>query len=594
MAESTLEKSPQDLFSRLDEMVAAIEKRLSTKWPIEIGIVALVSILIAIIFGRYARGGANSSDITMYLNLGINGIKMPFVLNRYFHVFLQHIFVGLAPQPMVGYHYFWGFLVGLNTFMVYITARKVRQSNTFLHAILAVMVFFGMSVLGDVSGVIVVDLTAMTLLMAVFMVYVLSMHHAHTKPWLVGTIGFTLYLAFKTKETTLPVAVVLLGLGWMSTARFNWRSMLKNLLWVACGVAAGIVFFAALSWIILGDPFFGLRISEWVEFRNTYAVYSSRVLDTLNAMGDGNIDDWYQGYWFEITLLPFLLYLISGIKGSRDSYMPRKLLYLVPLAFVVFMLISINNRLGYELRFGLPILPVLSVLSVQFIDLSPPQGAGERVKYWGILAGGLVLAFAVRLVLRLIVPGMNWDLGAVILLVYYPLLLTVLFVSLVLFDNNPYWHLVNFLIVFSLVISPIASNYRAMFVVRDNEARFNEVIKPLIDFEADIEFTPEMHFYTTSSTFTRAELRMVKDQIELMVLFNVLFNASSTAENFTYAQDPTDIPGDITAQPYDFVLMTDSEWEAITGSDETELAVLDRYQPKMSPDSGFVLLIPLD
>jgi hypothetical protein len=103
-----------------------------------------------------------------------------------------------------------------------------------------------------------------------------------------------------------------------------------------------------------------------------------------------------------------------------------------------------------------------------------------------------------------------------------------------------------------------------------------------------------MHFYTTSSTFTRAELRMVKDQIELMVLFNVLFNASSTAENFTYAQDPTDIPGDITAQPYDFVLMTDSEWEAITGSDETELAVLDRYQPKMSPDSGFVLLIPLD
>lgn len=592
MTNSTVSRKSKSPITRLERWIAALEAKFSGKWWIEVGLLGIVSIVIAFLFGRYARGGANSSDITLYLNLGLNGIKMPFVLNRYFHIFAQQIFVWLAPNPLEGYHAFWGFLVGLNTFMIYLTARKIRKGNTVLHAILAVMFFFGMSVIGDVSGVIVVDLTAMTMLMAVFMLYVLSMNKGHANPWLVGAIGFLLYLAFKTKETTLPVAVLLLGLGWIGEDGFSWRGLLKNWLWVACGVAGGMVFFGILSWFILGDPFFGLRVSEWVEFRNTYAVYSSRVLDTLNALGDGNIDDWYQGYWFQVTLLPFLLYLISGIKGSRDAYVPRKLLYLVPLAYAVFMLISINNRLGYELRFGLPVLPVLSVLAVQFIDLKAPEG--ERVKYWAIMAAGLAVAFGIRLVLRLVVPPMGWDLGAVILLMYYPLLLTLLFVSLILFHDQAYWDLVNFLVVFSLLLSPIASNYRAMFVVRENEASFAEVIKPLMDFEEEIQFTPGMRFYATSNTFEKAKLRMAKDYNELLALFNVLFDASATAENFTYAENPQDIPGDITAEMYDYVLMTDEEWVAMLADEAGMLRVRELYQPKSSPFGGFVLLTALE
>jgi len=420
------------------------------------------------------------------------------------------------------------------------------------------------------------------------------MNQGHANPWLVGAIGVVLYLAFKTKETTLPVAVVLLGLGWGESSKFNWRNLFKNLLWVACGVVVGVLVFGTLSWIILGDPLFGLRISEWVEFRNTYAVYSSRVLDTLNALGDGNIDDWYQGYWFRITLLPFLLYLVSGIKSSHQNDVPRKLLYLVPLAYAVFMLISINNRLGYELRFGLPVLPVLSVLAVQFIELKAPEGEGARVKFWATMAGGLVLTMGIRLVLRLFVPGMGWDLGAVILLMYYPLLLTLLFASLLLFHDRVFWHLVNYLVVLSLLISPIASNYRSMFVVRENETSFTEVIKPLVDFESEIEYTPGMRFYATSNTFAKAELRMVKDPVELMALFNVLFDASSTAENFTYAEAPDDIPGDITAKGYDYVLMTDDEWVAMLEDEAGTLKVREMYQPKSSPNGGFVLLMPLE
>ena len=593
MAEAKESKHPDTLISRLESLISAFQAKFAHTWAIEIGIVALVSIVFAVIFGRVARGGANSSDITMYLNLGMNGIKMPFVLNRYFHIFIQQLFVGPASAPMAGYHTFWGFLVGINTFMIYIAARKVRPNNTILHGILGVMFFFAMSVIGAISGVIVVDLTAMTMMLAFFMLYILSMNKGHANPWLVASLGFVFYLAFKTKETTMPVAVLFLGLGWVAGERFSWRNLLKNALWVASGTLTGVIFFGILSWIILGDPFFGLRISEWREFRDTYAVYSSRVLDTLNALGDGNIDDWYQGYWFEITLLPFLFYLISGIKVSRDGFIPRKVLWLVPLAYVVFMLLSINNRLGYELRFGLPILPILSVLAPQFIDLSAPRGEGARVKYWLVMGVGILLAFGIRLVLRLVVPGMGWDLGAVVTLVYYPLLLTLLFGSLILFHERPYAHLFNFMVVFSLLISPIASNYRAMFVVRENETKFNEVIQPLVAFEDEIQFTPGMRLYATANTFTKAELRIIKSLDELVAIFNVLFDASATRENFTYGETLDDLSNAILAERYDYVLMAEGEWQTLLGMGEATQQVQAVYKALISPAGGFVLLTRL-
>ncbi len=594
MTNVTLSEQNPNLIHRLKDLLASIEEKFSSNGWIEICILTIVSMAIAIIFANFARGGVNSSDISLYLNLGMNGIKMPFVLNRYFHIFLQQIFVEFASSPLEGYHAFWGFLMGANFFLIYLTARKIRQDNTILHGVLAVLIFFSLTALQDVSGIIVVDLTAMTILMLFFMIYVLSMNKGHSNPWLVATLGFVLYLAFKTKETTLPVAVLLIGLGWIGSKDFSWHSLLKNLVWVACGLAAGIIFFGILSWIILGDPLFGLRISEWVEFYNTYAVYSSRVLDTLNIEGASKFEDWYRGYWFEVTFLPFLLYLISGIKNSVDNYFPRKFLYLVPLAIVVFLLISINNRIGYDSRFSLPALPVLSVLAVQFIDLKALTGRGKRNKYWGFLAIGLILAIGIRLLLREIVPARGWDLTAVINLMFYPLLLTLLFTSVILFFDHAYWHLINFIVVVSLLISPITSNYRAMFIARKNEAAFLDVINPLMEFESDITFTSDMRFYATSRTFFNANLNIIKDYNELLSMFNILFEASSSAENFTYADKPNDIRSDITAEVYDYVLMTNNEWMILLEDDAEVLEVMELYKPQTSPNGRFVLLTVLD
>ncbi len=567
-----------------------LHSKRTLKW-IEVGLAVTVSLVIGILFAIFAQGGPKSSDITLYLNVGMNGIKMPFILNRYFHIFMQTIFVKAAPSPLQGYHAFWGFIVGVNTCLIYLTARKVLKRSSLIHGILAVMIFFSFSAIAETAGVIVVDFTAMTMIAAFFFIYLLSLNKGHSNPWLVGALGFVLYLAFKTKETTLPAAVLLIGLGWANGEKFNLRRLAKNALWVLCGGVGGVVFFGILSWIFLGDPFFGLRVSEWREFLGTYAVYSSRVLDTMNALGDGNLDDWYKGYWFEFALLPFLFYLISGVKLHRKVGFARRILWLVPLTYTLFLIVSINNRLGYELRFGLPVLPVLAVLAPQFINVRWPEDKKKQTRLLIYLGVGLVIAVGIRIILRYVIPARGLDLGSVVTLMYYPILITGLFASLFLFKEKLIWQVVNALILFSLLVSPVTSNLRSMFIFRENQAAFNEVILPFVEFEDEISFTSASSFYITYDVFDQPELKIGKNIDELVALFNVYFDASATRRNFTYSEAPTDISGDLLSGFYDYALITMDDWIAMQEPEDKLSRVKEAYKVMFGSGGDFVLLI---
>jgi hypothetical protein len=567
-----------------------LRSKQALKW-IEIGLALIASLVIGILFAKFAQGGPNSSDITLYMNVGMNGIKMPFILNRYFHVFLQAIFIKLAPSPIQGYHLFWGFTVGLSTCLIYLSARKALRRSTPIHGVLAVLIFFSFTAITETAGVVVVDFTAMTMITVFVFVYLLSLNQGHRNPWLVGALGFVLYLAFKTKETTLPAAVLLLGLGWVDGKPFNIRRLLKNALWVLCGGLGGIVFFGILSWIFLGDPLFGLRISEWRQFLSTYAVYSSRVLETMNTLADGNLDDWYKGYWFEFSLLPFLFYLISGFKLNRMVGAARRLIWLVPLTYTLFLIISINNRLGYEIRFGLPVLPVLAMLAPQFIDIRWPETRRKRIQLVLYLVIGLAVAVGVRVLLRFIIPARGLDLGSVVTLMYYPILVTVLLASLFLFREKLLWQILNALIVISLMVSPVASNLRSMFIFRENQEQFAEVILPFVAFEDEIQFTQTTHFYMTYDVFDQHELKIGKNVDELVALFNVYFNANAVRENFTYMEAPTDISGDLLSGAYDYALVTMDDWIAMQEPEEKLTQVKRAYEVVFGSGGDFVLLI---
>ncbi len=572
----------------LNTFINFIQQRLTI---IETLIVLIFSAVIGIAFAFYGRGGPNSSDITLYMNLGLNGIRMPFVLNRYFNIFMQQLFVSIAPNPIEGYHYYWGFLMGITTFLIYISGRYALSKSNAFNGVLAVAIFYSMSVLAGLSGVIVVDFPAMVVITAMFTAYIISANHGHTKPLLIAAIGILFYLAFKTKETTMPVAVILIGLGWVGDKRFNWRLLFKNLLWVFAGVLIGIIIFAFLSWAILEDPFFGLRISEWQEFRDTYAVYSSNVFATMNAMEDGVMDDWYKGYWFEYAMLPFLLFLISGFLAGREASYQRRVLWLAPLAFVVLMIFTINNRLGYESRFGLPVIPIVSILAPQFISLNLPKTKKSQLKFWISLAAGLIIVIGIRVLLRLIIPPLNYDLGSVVLLMYYPVFFTFLLFSLFFFTERPVWHLINFFIVVSLLWAPIASNFRAMFIVKENHQEFTKIVLPFSEFESEIEFFPEMRFFASYHAFRASKTDMVKNIDELLSLFNVYFDAQSTRESFVFQEDNQNISEDLLFEDFDYILLSSVDWMRVQRNEDNLEQMLERYQVYFGDGERLVLLV---
>jgi len=584
-----VEKTVEENNRRSQKLLQDLGSSKAT-WVIELLFALLVSVLIGFIFARYGKGGPNSSDITLYMNVGMNGIKMPFILNRYFHVFLQGIFLKLASHPLQGYHAFWGFIMGLSTFLVYISARKVLRRSNLLHGALAVLIFFSFTAIADTSGIIVVDFTAMLMMTAFFALYLYSVNQEHQRKWALVLLGCLLFLAFKTKETTLPIGVLLIGVGWVGKAKFDFKAFLRNLLWIVAGALAGVIVFGILSWIFLRDPFFGLRISEWREFFGTYAVYSSRVLETMNALGDGNPDDWYQGYWFEGTLLPFLFFLFSGVMLNQKTSLPRRLLWLVPLMYTVFLIISINNRLGYETRFGLPVMPVIAILAPQFIKLQWPEQKSERRKLLIISALGIAVAVGIRVWLRLVIPAQNLDLGSVVTLMYYPLLVTVLFGLLILFKENLFANVIIYLIVISLMVAPVASNFRSMFVFRENYHDFQEVVLPFSEFQEEIQFDPGMNMYATYQVFDRAELKIVKNVDELLALFNVFFDAGATRANFDYVDEPQDISGDILSETFDYVLLSMGDWISMQEPEAQLARVKSNYEVLFEPGGDFVLL----
>ncbi len=561
-------------------------EKIHISWRVEVVLAALASLITAILFALFARGGPNSSDITLYMDVGLNNITTAWILNRYFHVFLQKLFLELAPHPLVGYQNFWGFLVGMNVFLIYVSARKVLKNSSFINALLAVGMFFAIPVVAEVSGVIVIDLTAMTMISAMVALYIFSVNKGHQKPWMMALFGLLLFLSFKTKETTLPAAVLLIGFGWSEDGKFDLTFLLKNILWVIGGVIAGVILFVMLNGILLGDPLFGLRLSDWRAFFGSYVSHAA------DSVWHAYHHDWYQGYWFEHTLIPFVLFLISGVLINRKAHISRKLVWSVPLAFIAFLILTINIRFGYMTRFGLPILPVLCVLAAQFIDLNWAESSGNRkaILLYGALGMGALLG--IRFLMRFVAPLMDWNLQAVVSLYYYPLLLTLLFASLFLLPDKLTRNIANLVIILSILLSPFITNMRLMFITRMNERIFNQAGLPLSEFEEEISFFPEMRFYSIDSVFEGARIRIGKDINELMVLFNVYFDASATRENFTFVHAPHDVYPDIVDEVYDYVLITNVEWQEIESNPQQYDTVTNLYETLFSHTGQWVLLKP--
>jgi hypothetical protein len=291
-------------------------------------------------------------------------------------------------------------------------------------------------------------------------------------------------------------------------------------------------------------------------------------------------------------MLPFLLYLVSGIKRYGSETSPHlKIVWLFPLMLAFFMTLNmLKIPWGFIERFYFPALPVIALLAPQFIDFSWPRTNPEKIKFIGLLLLGVGLVFMGRQTFMSWTAEIQWDYGKFLNTMYYPLLLSIL-LGFILFIRRFTWlsSVIPLICIFAILLAPLAHTYKYIFRVPNTDASFNLLYYPFIAFEETIHYSPEMSFYLSPAI--QNELHMLSlNRDELVAMFNVFFDSSTRQSNFTIGWEPEKLLEDITQQTYDYVLLTQAEWSKISANLIHKQSLEDRYAHWVDSEKQVVLL----
>ena len=527
-------------------------------------------------------GGPVHSDEVWYMQAGLNNVKDSFIINRYFHIYLQKLFMMLAPSPLVGVKIFWSFLVSLTAVLVYLIARLLSGNNNSVHGVLAVGFLFYSPLIAKYSGDTIVDISAMAMVMVVAALYFFSVRSGNRSKWLLAALGFAFFLAFKTKETTLPVGVVFLGLGLIDGNRIDLRGFWKNIRFVLAGLAVGVGFFILLNAINLGDPLFGFMPS------NVQQLSSSLV-----SVADKGSDNWYTSFILPQMALLFVLFIASAFKSFGRLKFEYKVLWFIPLALVALLSLSeAAGGLGIRDRYMLPALPVFCLLAPQFLDFEIPYVFKEKLKFAVYLLAGVLAFYVLHEGVVALSVHFHQNYADFVFIVIYPIVLSILLVVILLFSRySTRTVLIPLLCVLGLIFQPTYANLQSLFVVRPVEQQFVNNYYPFSTFAGQIHFAVPMKMYVSTDITPRLGMLSLNVD-ELLSMFNVYFDASAVRRNFVYSKTSQPIYAAITGQNFDYVLLTAQDWAQI-GTNSTGLVKVENtYQVFQEPTHRLVLLKP--
>jgi len=551
---------------------------------LEVVLMGLAFLGLYLVLANYALGGPLSSDILGYMNASLHNTKGTYVLNRYFHILLQKIFLELAPDPLTGVQHYWAFLTAGTVLLIYAGARWMSNRSTFLHGILATVIFFSMPPVARSAGIAFVDTTAMFMVALLTVVYIISLRKSHSIAWLIALWGCLLYLAFRTKEVTLIVGILIPGFGFHND-KFSARLFWRNLVWMSAGFLAGILIFAIWNGLVLGDFLFGLRLSELRAFRATY-IHNAQVASPSGSQ------NWYD-YLLADLWLPFLFYLVSSIKLSEAD--PRlRFIWPVPLLLIAFLTITINNQWGLPYRYFMPALPIMAMISPQFLVLRS-DSKKENTLLASILLPGTIAVYLFRLLLHWLSPQWGWDITVLLSVVVEPILLTLFLVTTITTQRlSTKTSALLAILLIALLITPVRRNYKTMLIQRPNWESSQQAFYPFSAFKEELQYTPHMRAYVVLPLWeTVGFASITKNLDEVICAYNVYFNAYATRENFyvTWQTDPQALLNDILTGDYTHVLLRLSDWQNITEDfPQAYPSLTQRYDLFSEPGNLLVLL----
>ena len=544
------------------------------KWLLIIGFIVLWISL------AYFAGGPIYSDEMLYIDVGLRNLTQPYYGNRYFHIYLQKLFMAISPTPLIGIRVFWGFLMSLTSALIYFNARTFFKNSTPLNGLLAVAIFFSFSILREYSGEPAVDITAMAIVVVYLTVFLILIERAEGVNIYLFILGVLAFLGLKTKETTIFIHLVLIGLLQEKLKGEGWlKYLLHYFSPFILGVIAGIVFFVILDGVFLGKPFFAISLSTFQRVFDNY--------DFVPGFFFGPTS-WYKEFLFDDILVVFLLFIISGIL-FRDQLGPKKRwVWIYPFAYIAFLSWNmLKVPWGFIERFIFPALPVIAIMSAQVIDFK----SLKRKWYVSIF---LIIAFLLFLIMRALwIQTANiyqFDHPRMLDAVYFPILISFLIASFLLSDSG-HWALIIFqvFLVGTLLFTPLSNNFKYFIQYPVVRQRYTELFYPLEVFKDELQIVDDAMIYI--STDIKNGLDMLStDPNDISGMVNFYYDHRIDRENVFIGYDRKKVSSDLINRPFEYALLTNSDVDSLMSTSSWG-RITDIYSDVQLDEQGIVYLL---
>jgi hypothetical protein len=281
--------------------------------------------------------------------------------------------------------------------------------------------------------------------------------------------------------------------------------------------------------------------------------------------------------------------LISGIRNDPALDLGRRLLWGLPLVLVC--MVSLTTSIAWGPRFLLPAIPIISLLGPQFLDLSFPSENRDRIKKGLLFLVGLGIFLIIRLIMRVLLARMGWDPSLLYIMVYEPVILSVILAIAFLWKRlSGSISVILAVMIIALLVSPLSSNARIMFSEK-NRALSDIVFYPYSTFSKEIHYQTGDQMFVSLVAWKALNVGPYCKTIDGVVdLFNIYFDVATHRSDFTVPTDPAAFEPLLTSTTYAFLLMSETEWQAVPQAVRNILQ--QQYNPLEDKKGVLVFLKP--
>jgi hypothetical protein len=533
--------------------------------------------LAAIWLARFAylNGGiVQGSDMPYYLDIGLRGDADPFILYRYTHVHALRLLSLIAGSTLAGVKLYSALASGLAVVLTYSAARALARHWSPLNGAAAVLMLLSLPLVAKLLLAPHVDTTLMLTVLAFFVLYVAFTRRFSSSRWIVMAMGLVFLIALRTKEVALVLAVLLPGLGASGDGEFSWPRLRTNLWDFLAGVLAGLVLFLVLNQLLLGTPLFGLRPSDisahldlWSNTIRSLSRPASTVPE-LMAEGGGAV---------------FVLYVAAAVWASRKLPWTERILWLLPVALLVFLLLGSTRTQHTIVRRGfLAGMAMMSVLGSQIFTVQSPVNRRSRAVALGSFAAALTMtAFGWML---------NRQEPVAVLLVSFivPLIAGLILALIVIVRDRRVLGFPLFVLIALLGVLSAGVNLRTARSELQQSIWVQRFSVPHA-FREPISSRPIESFFVSDAVIPQMVIQLNRD--ELAVSMNTALDLQTVRTDYRISSVDETMIAEMEAGTYSHVLVNASEWDWLRTAPQDRPEWRSRYLAFDEPTGNYFVLV---